>query len=165
MRWLLIAPLALLAACDDGPTAAEQQAQDERDVAAVEAAQTPPPLAINPQKILYSDIERANLFGAGCSFAPDGGGMGAIVLAKGEAGYMKLDGEIVRFAPDTGSVQLPLDAWSKYTGKENSFRLVLDEGDGEQSGMETVAFGAELTVRDERDQVVYQKRGVAQCGS
>jgi hypothetical protein len=72
-----------LAACSPDPDSAAQKAADDRAVAQVEAIQKqkPPPRAINPQPILFADIQKFNLFGAGCAFAP-GGSMGAVLLTR-----------------------------------------------------------------------------------
>lgn len=166
MRAFWVLPLALAAAAcgDDGPSPREQALRDEADVEAVKAAQEPPPTPVTPEKILYPDIEKYNLFGAGCNFAPQGS-MGAIALAQPAHGYMKIDGKLVPFAPDAGSGDLPLGTKGKYTAGAWSFMLDIGEGEGEQDGIETVNFPAKLVLRNDRDQVVYESTGVAQCGS
>lgn len=158
------AVLALAACAEDEPSAAERARQDEADIAAVNAAQVPPPTPVTPEKILYPDIERHDLFGAGCNFAP-GGSMAAIVLAQPARAYMKIDGKLETFAPDAGSGDLPLGAKGKYTGGAWSFVLDLAEEEGKQSGMETVNYPAHFVLRNEYDQIVYDATGVAQCGS
>ena len=42
------------------------------------------------------DIEKYDMFGAGCSFAP-GKGIAAVALLQPERGFMKIDGGVVRF--------------------------------------------------------------------
>lgn len=154
-----------LAACADEPTPREKAAADAAAVAEVEAHQDAPPEALVPDPIAYAEIEKYGLFGAGCSFAPEGGGMGAIVLAMPDRGYMMKDGELLTFAADKGSGQIPLGAWRKYDGKDYSFEFTIDESGGEQSGMETFDYDAQLIVRDGKDRVVYEAAGMAQCGS
>jgi len=163
MRLLLVLSLMGLAAC--GPSPEEDAAQRARDVAEVRANQAPPPEQLMPEPILYPDIEENNLFGAGCNFVPEGGGMGAIALAQAGEGYMKRNGAVLTFAADKGSAQQPLGSWRKYDGKEYGFILDLDSEMGEQDGMETVNFPARLTVRDGRGDTVYESAGTAQCGS
>ncbi|MCT2558794.1 hypothetical protein N0B51_07350 [Tsuneonella sp. YG55] len=166
MRAIWVLPLALAAAgCDSKePSAREQALRDEADVAAVKAAQEAPPVPVTPDKILYPDIEKYDLYGAGCNFAPDGS-MAAIALAQPGHGYMKIDGKLEGFAPDAGSSDLPLGAKGKYTAAAWSFMLDIGEGEGEQDGIETVNFPARLILRNDRDQIVYEASGVAQCGS
>lgn len=166
MRAAAILPLALLAAAcaEDGRSPAEKARQDDADVAAVKAAQVPPPSPVTPERILYPDIERYKLHGAGCNFAPEGS-MAAIALAQPAHGYMKIDGKLEAFAPDAGSGDGPLGTKGKYTAGAWSFVLDLAEEEGKQSGSETVNFPARLVLRNDRDQIVYEASGVAQCGS
>ena len=162
---IALLPVLLAASCTDGePSPAEQARMDEADIAAVKEAQVPPPMPVTPDKILYPDIERYELHGAGCNFAPEGS-MAAIVLAQPARAYMKIDGELEAFAPDAGSGDLPLGAKGKYTAKAWSFILDLAQEEGDQSGTETVNFPAHFVLRNDRDQVVYEADGVAQCGS
>lgn len=158
--------LLLLGACEDELSPEERAARDARDVAAVEAGNStnPPPQPISPQVIGYPDIEKYNLFGAGCSFAP-GTSMGAIVLAMDDTAYIKLEGEIIRLASDTGSSDLPLGAHTQYDGKEYQIELALEEDEGVLSGEETMTYPGFAIIRDANDQVVYQADGAMQCGA
>ncbi|WP_324827466.1 hypothetical protein [Qipengyuania zhejiangensis] len=153
--------LLMLAACSEEPSEDERRAA----VAEVEAHQEAPVELLVPEAILYPDIEKNNLYGAGCSFVPDGGGMGAIALAMADEGYMKRRGEILQFAADKGSDELPYLARRKYDGKDVSFTLDLDADSGQRSGEDTSDYSAELTVRDGKDRVVYSSKGLAQCGA
>ena len=163
MRSAIALSLLLLAAC--GPTPEEKAAADARAVAEVKANQAPPPIPLTLDPIRFADIEKHDLFGAGCSFVPDGAGPDSVALAMGEGGYLIRDGELLRFAPDAGSAELPYLARQKYTGREFSFTLDLDEAQGKQSGEETIDYPGELTVRDSSDRVVYSAKGVSQCGA
>lgn len=170
-RVALFFPL-LLAACGERELTPEQQeAADERAIAAVEAAQVPPPTPVTLEPILFADIEQHNLFGAGCTFLPAGGlaeapdGKGMLALASASGAYIKVDGDLHRLAPDAGSPELPLGARGKYDGKEYAVILDIASEEGEPNGMETIDFPARLVLRNSRDQTVYAETGVAQCGS
>ena len=157
----------LLTACSDEPDrreAAAQAREDDAAIAAVEAAQTPPPQPVMLSAITFPDVERENLFGAGCNFAPADGGMGAVAMAQNEAGYLKIDNKVVRFAPDAGSGELFYGAKEKYTGTSNSFELTVD-GAGKQSGYEVTDYSGRLVIRDSADRVVYDAKGLVQCGA
>jgi len=152
---------SLLAAVGDDPGPAEHKAAEDRAVAQVEAIQKqkPPPQPIAPQPILFADIQKLNLFGAGCAFAP-GGSMGAVLLTRDKVAYLKLGERVVRFAADPGSTKLPMGAFSRYTGKEFAASLTRagEGGDG-------VRFDGRLTVTDPFDQIVYAADGLVQCGA
>ncbi len=163
MRHLLLASVFLLAGC--GPTPEEQAAQDAQAVAEVRANQVPPPERVEPEPILYPDIEEHELFGAGCNFVPEGGGLGAIAIAQEDRGYMKRGGEVLTFAADKGSARQPLGSYRKYDGRLFGFTLELTGDAGEQEGIETVNIPANLTVRDGRGRTVFAAPGIAQCGS
>ena len=167
MKALTIMPLMALAlaGCGEEKTAQERAAENAAAVAEVEKYQEAPPEMLAPQPILYPDIEKHGLFGAGCNFLPEGGGMGAVFLGMADGAAMKKGGEILRFAADKGSRNNPLGSWRKYDGKDYSAELEIGQGQGEQVGSETVNFPARLVVRDGKDRVVYESAGTAQCGS
>ena len=166
MRLAFIVCAALLSAScgKEGPSAAEQARIDEADIAAVNAAQVPPAMPVEPDRITMADIEKYDLFGAGCSFAA-GKGISAIALLQEQRGFMKIEGTVIPFAPDAGSGDLPLGVKGKYTGGAWSFVLDLASEEGKQSGIETVNYPARFVLRNDRDQIVYQADGTAQCGS
>ena len=166
MRVGLIVCAALLAAsCSkDEPSAAEQARMDQADIEAVNAAQVPPPAPVEPDRITITDIEKYDMYGAGCSFAA-GKGIAAIALLQEKRGYMKIDGNVLPFAPDAGSGDLPLGTKGKYTGGALSFVLDLASEEGRQSGSETIDYPARFVLRNDHDQIVYQADGTAQCGS
>ena len=157
----MLLPL-FLAACSNDPTAAEKKAADDRAISQVEAVQSqrPPPRMLEPEPILFGDIQRFNLFGAGCAFAPEGS-MGAVLLTREKVAYLKLQDRMVRFASDPGSAKLPLGTVSRYVGKE--FAASLTRTDGKNA--EAVRFPGHLTITNPFDQVVYDGDGLIQCGA
>jgi hypothetical protein len=166
MRAPLIVLVALLASScgNDEPSAVEKARMDEADIAAVKAAQVPPPAPVEPDAIGMPDIEKYDMYGAGCNFAP-GKGIAAIAILQETRAFMKIDDAVVVFAPDAGSGDLPLGAKGKYTANAWSFVLDLASEEGKQSGYETVDYPARLVLRNDHDQIVYQTDGTAQCGS
>ena len=166
MRAGLIVLAAFLASScgKDEPTPAEKARMDEADIAAVKSAQVPPPTPVEPSTIGMPDIEKFDMFGAGCNFAP-GKSIGAIAMLQEKRAFMKIDDAVVVFAPDAGSGDLPLGTKGKYTANAWSFVLGLASEEGKQSGTETIDYPARLILRNDRDQIVYQSGGTAQCGS
>lgn len=161
MRIVIAITLLALTACSEEPTETERRAAVDE----VKANQEPPAEQLSPQPVRYPDIEENNLYGAGCSFAPEGGGIGAIALAQANEGYMKRGETILRFAADLGSRELPYLARRKYDGKNYSFTLDLEDSRGEQSGYETTDYPGVLTVIDGKDRTVYRASGLVQCGA
>lgn len=162
MRILVLVSLVALAACGEKePTEAERQAR----VDAIEKANEGVAIPIEPEKILYPDIEKNELFGASCAFAPEGGGMGAVLIAMDGVAVMKYGNDIHQFAPDKGVQKGPQIAWTKYDGLQHSLNLGLGQRLGEGDGLATARYEARLTVRDGKDRVVYDAAGEAQCGA
>ena len=159
---LALGLLALLAACAPQKSAAEKRAEDDRAIAQVNAAQEikPPPKPIDPQAILFGDIQKFDLFGAGCAFAP-GDSMGAVLLTRDKVAYLLLNSRPVRFASDPGSTKLPLGTFSRYVGKELALSLTRT---GDEAG-EATRWAGHVVVTDPYDQVVYQADGQVQCGA
>ena len=163
MRKLLLVAVLSLGAC--GPSAEEEEAARREAVAEVKGAQIVPAEELVLDPIRYREIERYDLYGAGCSFAPDGGDLSAVALAMAEEGYLIREGELLRFAADVGSTELPYLAREKYTGSAYSFALELDDGEGTKSGEETMDYRGTLTVRDASDREIYRAKGLVQCGA
>lgn len=161
MRYAVLVVVAVLAACSGEPTEEERAAA----IAEVEANQAPAPEQLELGPIRYREIEQYDLFGAGCSFAPQDGGLSAVALAMADAGYFLRDDDLVKLAADKGSAELPYLARREYDGTAYSMVLDLAESDGERIGAEASEYPATLTIRDANEQVVYRKSGIAQCGA
>ena len=162
--FIVLAALLVTSCGKEEPSAAEKNRMDEADIAAVKAAQVPPPAPVEPDAIGMPDIEKYDMFGAGCNFAA-GKGIAAIAILQEKRAFMKIDDKVVVFAPDAGSGDLPLGAKAKYTANAWSFLLDLASEEGKQSGSETIDYPARLVLRNDHDQIVYQADGTAQCGS
>ena len=161
MRISIVLLALTLMACSNEANEEERAAA----VAEVEANRIPPPEELQLEPIRYREIEKNELYGTGCSFAPDGGGMSAVALAMAETGHFLRGDKLITLAADKGSPELPYLARRKYDGAAYSMTLDLDEAEGEQSGEETSDYPATLTIRDASEQVVYRKSGIAQCGA
>jgi len=163
---LSAAALLILAGCGDELTPEEQAMADARDVAMVEAAnEVMPPLKIvTPDPILLPDIERFDLYGEACNYAP-GTSLGTRVVAREADAFMKIDGEVHRFAADPGSRELPMHTRSLYNGKEYSVRLSIEASPESEAGAESgvADYEGSVTLRDSFGRVVYEGVGLAQC--
>ena len=162
MRRMLAISALLLAGCERQLTPEEQALRDERDIALVEQANNnsqAPVEQLTPEPILYPDIERFDLYGAACNYAP-GTSLGTRVVAREADAFMKIDGEVLRFAADPGARELPQRTRSLYNGRKHVLRLQL-EGEGGGAG----DYEGAVTVFDRYGRVVYEGVGLAQCRS
>jgi hypothetical protein len=158
----LAGAVLLLAGCGDETPPEDRAAADDRDVAMVEAANkaAPPVQLVTPEPILLPDIERYDLLGEACNYAP-GTSLGARVIAREADAFMKIDGEIERFAADAGSRELPMRTRSVYNSKDYSLVLALKE-ETDTDERRTRGEGA-VTLRDAYGRIVYEGVGEAQC--
>ncbi len=158
-----IAALLVLAGCDREPTPEEQAMADARDVAMVEAANEimPPLEEVTPEPILLPDIERYDLYGMACNYAP-GTSFGTRVVARESDAFVKVEGEVHRLAADPGSRELPLHTRTLYSGKKYSLRLNMVPQDEAEPG-ETPDYEGSVILRDQYGRVVYEGTGLAQC--
>lgn len=160
--------LLWLAGCGQEPNPEEQAVQDARAVASVHAANDvmPPLRLVSPEPILLPDIERYDLYGEACNYAP-GTSFGTRVIAREADAFMKIDGEVVRFASDPGSRELPMGSRTLYTSREYALRLTVEEQeapDDESDRTDSPTdFEGTVTLRDRFGRAVYEGVGLAQC--
>ena len=162
---IALAALLLLAGCDQEPSPEEQAAEVARDVAMVEAAnQVQPPIKlVTPDPILLPDIERFDLYGEACNYAP-GTSLGVRVVARGADAFMKIEGQVHRLAADPGSRELPMNTRTLYSGKEYALRLQINDADaGEAAPDGSTNYEGTVELRDRYGRVVYEGTGLAQC--
>ncbi|QZH74776.1 MAG: hypothetical protein JY451_14130 [Erythrobacter sp.] len=164
MTAALLAAL-LLAGCGETVSEEEERARNEAIAERVrEANATASPLEeILPEVIGYSDMEANDLLGLSCSYAP-GTSMGVRAIARETDAYMKIDGEMVRFAADPGSRELPAKSRTLYNGREYSLRLAVEDvvAEGE---IEDTTYEGTMWLYDRFDRVVYTGSGTANCGA
>lgn len=141
----------------------EKEPTDAEAIAAVNAAQDgkPPVKPLDPQPIHYPDIKDHKLHGTGCAFVAEGGGLGAVLLAQDKRGVIKLNGEVIILAPDTGSAKMPKGAWSRYTGKANALTLTAAGPITPVGGAEE--FDGKVVITDAFERPVYESGGHVQC--
>jgi hypothetical protein len=145
MRNLAFGLLVLLAACS-------------------EPAPPPPPAnAIEPGTIDYFDITKNKLYGSGCNFVADGGGMGAILLAQGAQAVLKLDRKLVKIAADKASKPLKQGSWTRYSDPAYTLTLnPVEDGKGKVNGVVEM-LTAQMTLSDGAGKVLFTAKGQAQC--
>lgn len=146
MRWTIIMISLALAGCSDGGGMADEE-------------ESGPP---GPERILYHDIEANEIYGASCAFAPSGGGIGAIAIAMGDAGYLKIGGDLLKLAPMTEDQNLgPPEI--NFAGDEYSFGLTLDALSERAHGSGGKEYDGWLKVNARDGSTVYEADGLIQC--
>jgi hypothetical protein len=152
MRRVLIIPLGLLAACHASPE--QKAAENQRDVALVKQAnQSLPPLEeVVPEPLTAADIERYDLVGQQCAYAP-GTSLGTLVVAREADAFAKIDGAVERFAADPGSRALPEHSRSLYSSKTYSLRVDLS-GAGTPGANGKAQYEGTVELRDAHGRVV-----------
>ena len=160
-----VAALLVLTGCDNEPTPEEQALSDARDVAMVEEANdvTPPLELVTPDPILFPDIERYDLLGEACNYAP-GTSLATRVVSRESDAFLKIRGEVHRLAADPGSRELPQHTRTLYSGKEYALRLSISnqaEGDTDSDGQTN--YEGTVQLRDRYGRVVYEGTGLVQC--
>ncbi len=169
MRWTVIICLGFaLGSCGDQMSETEQAELDRDVVERVRSANeaAPPLIEVVPEPILYPDMEAHDLFGVACSYAP-GTSMGVRVIAREVDAFVKIDGDVIRFAADPGSRELPANTRTLYNGREYSLRLEIEDKQTSQQTGEggQVLFEGTAWLRDRWDRVVYQGTGAVNCGA
>ena len=167
MRRYYIAALALAAISCSAEPEAVSDADQQRLVESVRLANDAKPsiVEVTPEPLLQPDIERWDLYGQACAYAP-GTSLGARVIAREGDAFMKIDGELVRFASDSGSRKLPMRTYSLYNGRAYSLRLeIADEGAAVNLKNGPGTYEGTIWLRDQWDRVVYQGSGTVSCES
>lgn len=155
----------LLAGCgEEAQTPAEREAEVERAIAEVEAAQTPPPDVVAPQRITDDERERFRLSDGGCSFAVNNPELGAQAILQMNVGYMKFEGEMERFAPDAGSGGGPAGTSTRYDGDSHGLIVRFDTSATQKAGGDLVSVPTRIALQDGRKRTVYVAEGTALCG-
>lgn len=167
MRRLVMVALAavLLAACaEEQKSRAQQEVEDEKAIAEVEAAQTPPPDVVTPQRITAEERARYKLSESGCAFAVNSPEVGAQAILQMNVGYMKFDGVMERFAPDAGASGGPAGTSSRYTGGRHGLSVRFDQAKAEKAAGGSLSVPTQITLQDGRDRTVYVAEGTSLCG-
>ena len=162
--WVLAAGTCLLAGCgDQEKTAAQQEVDDERAIAEVEAAQTPPPDVVTPERITPEERVKYKLSDSGCAFAVTNPEIGAQAIMQMNVGYMKFDGDLERFAPDAGSGDGPAGTSTKYDGGTHALLVKFDTAKAKNEGGEGTSIPTQITLQDGRKRTVYVAEGTSLC--
>ncbi|WP_133365237.1 hypothetical protein [Qipengyuania sediminis] len=156
--------VALAACAQEEKSPAQQQIDDERAIAEVEAAQTPPPDVVAPERITPEERTRFGLSDRGCAFAVNNPEVGAQAILQMNVGYLKFDGRMERFAPDAGSGGGPSGTSTRYDGGRHGIHVQYDMAAAQQTASEQLSVPTRITLQDGRGRIVYVADGIALCG-
>jgi hypothetical protein len=155
IRSALPALALTLAAC--GQSAEQQRKDDDRDVAAVEAAQNrlPPTEAVALQFLLPADQARMDGVGGRCIYSNgETSRTDPVLVTMGSFGWIKVKGELIKLAADSSSDPGPVRTWTRYTGRENTLRILPAESRVAPSDSARTRQQVRLVVRDAWDREV-----------
>lgn len=167
MRGLICVSIlaALLAGCHEKErTRAQQEMDDEKAIAEVEAAQTPPPDVVTPERITDAERERFKLSDSGCAFAVNNPEVGAQAILQMNVGYMKFEGNMERFAPDAGASGGPAGTSTRYDSGRHALAIDFDMARVAKASGDSVAVPTRITLLDGRKRTVYVAEGISLCG-
>lgn len=124
----------------------------------------PPPLStIQPEPIDYFVITNNKLYGSGCNFVPENGGMAALLLAQEKEAIFKIKDTVVRVAADKKSQNFPEGAHSRYSdGKYTVLLAPLPGAEPIENGLVQM-LGTSLTIMDPQGRIQFFAKGSVQC--
>lgn len=123
----------------------------------------PPTSAVQPEPIDYFVITKNKLYGSGCNFVADNGGMTALVLAQEKEAIFKLKGQIVRVAADKTSQILPESAHSRYSDDKYTVLLAPIPGTEPKENGVIQSLPTSLAIMDPKGRVQFAAKGTVQC--
>jgi hypothetical protein len=123
----------------------------------------PPLSAIQPQGLDYLAIKTGKLYGGGCNFVAEGGGLAALVLAQEKEAIFKIEGKIVRIPADKGSQSLPDSARTRYAGGAHIVILApIPGGEPTENGV-IQTLPVRLVITDPAGRTEFTTKGRVQC--
>lgn len=160
-RMAALATLAgvLLTSCG-GNDPARQAAEDAHDVAMVERMSREPFRPIIPSRITRIDVTRYGLDRPGCAFRKKNE-QDPLFIGSRDEGFMRIGGDLRRFAAKQESAELPGDARATYVGLSSWIDLVRQPDSG--SGGDQYRWPARLILHDAQERVAFMADGTMTC--
>lgn len=159
-----LAALAVTGCGEPEMSPAQREADTERAIAEVEAAQTPPPDVVTPERITDAERARLAMSESGCSFAVNNPELGAQAILQLNVGYMKFNGAMERFAPDAGAPDGPAGTSTSYDGGRHALSVRFDTAAATRSAGDRLSVPTRITLQDGRERTVYVAEGTSLCG-
>ena len=152
---------ALLAGCVKEDLT-EKAAEDAEDIAMAERMSREPFKPIIPDPITSVDVARYGLDRPGCSFRKTGA---ANILFFGDAsdGFLRVGGNLNRFAAKTESAEFPGGARATYIGLSSWLDIVLLPD--KRADNDPDSRPARLILHDAQERVAFMADGIVSCKS
>jgi len=154
-----LAMLTLLAGCGQN-NPAEEKAEAAHDVAMVERLNKATFQPIIPVPITAQDIASYGLDKPGCSFRKTGQADPLFIAGKDE-GFLRVEGELKRYAAKSQSAGLPGGARTTYVGLAGWIDLVRQPDAG--TGADDMRWPARIILHDAQERVAFMSDGVMIC--
>lgn len=160
----VLALAGLVAGCGEDP--AVEKAEDARDVAMVERMSREPLVPIVPMPITAQDVDQYGLDQGvgrpGCRFGKgEGAGPDPLFIASSDEGFLRIDGELRRYAAKGTSASLPGGARTTYVGLGGWIDLARLPDAG--TGADALRWPARLVLHDSQERVVFTADGTMTC--
>jgi len=149
----------LLSGCKE-ESSARRAAQDAQDIAMVERLSKEPFKPIIPKPITEVDMTRYGLERVSCAFRKQGES-DPVFLAGSDEGFMRIAGDLKRFAAKTESAQLPGDARSTYIGLSSWVDFIRQADGGDGGSQDT--WPARMIIHDSQERVAFMSDGTMTC--
>ena len=161
MRGLALTLVAVLAACSSEPTEEERAAA----VAEVEAHQTLPRSRSNWERSATARSRSTSYTGRDAASHPRVGDWHCSRARHAfDTGHIIVDGEMLTLAADKGSAELPYLRGASMMAPSIRWSSIWIKMRVKKWVREVSDYPATLTIRNARDQIVYNQSGIAQCG-
>lgn len=148
---------------DERAEAISKAESDARDVAYVESVQKQhaPVQQIELQTLGEDEVNKLKAGPQSCRFFARQPNGNALLFVAGQlSGAVKLEGELLSVAADTGAVRLKAGVYPRYVSK--AFWLELTEGD-QGHGQLPADIPSALIARDQFDRIIFRASGTLQC--
>jgi hypothetical protein len=155
MRAVVLLAFALAACGEETPTSPV-------DYDAMNRAAEGPARDIDPRPIGTGELERLGLSGGTC-VVPGANHRENLFAASRQKGIMRIDFEVMQFAPRPTTNPLPHGVSDRFDGTEYQIELLVDPASETPAGPEQLFYNGTLTVRDARERIVFQHRGRVEC--
>jgi hypothetical protein len=159
MRLVPVIVALALSACGEAPPAQDQPV----DYDAMNLEAEGPAWPIAPQPVTTGELARLDLSGVTCT-VPGRNHRENLFVATQEKGVMRVDSEILEFAPRPTKNPVAFDISDSFDGLSYRIDLAIDRDSETEAGPGLVFYNGQMTVRDARERIVFEHRGPIECG-